>query len=166
MLVYNFPAILRQTLDERGLSQRWLAEKADITEGSISRYINGDREPKLDALCRIGDVLHMSIHDLCYSEQTVDDGIDSLTALVPEEDRVCIYCRYVDTDGTNDEDTICSRCKNFSPENKDKENWYEAEESFVRACYADCENCRYKGETACKMCQRNPLFSDNWNPKV
>lgn len=45
--------IIRMMLDYRGMSQRELAEKIDCTEVSISRYVNGTREPKFETMLRI-----------------------------------------------------------------------------------------------------------------
>lgn len=47
-----------------GLSQRELAERAGITEVTISRYINGARIPKATALLAIAEALGCSIEAL------------------------------------------------------------------------------------------------------
>ena len=45
----NFPfsSLLRSIMDERGISQKWLAEAANTTEATISRYINGVHQPNV-----------------------------------------------------------------------------------------------------------------------
>lgn len=46
---------------ERKLSQKDLAEQSGLTEAGISRYISGQRLPRLDILLKIADVLHCSL---------------------------------------------------------------------------------------------------------
>lgn len=47
-------------LSKKGMSQRELAEKAGITEVSISRYISGARVPKATVILAIAKVLHVT----------------------------------------------------------------------------------------------------------
>jgi transcriptional regulator with XRE-family HTH domain len=52
---------------ERKISQKDLAEQSGLTEAGISRYISGQRLPRLDILLKIADVLHCSLDYLLYS---------------------------------------------------------------------------------------------------
>ena len=57
----DFARILRQTLDERGISQKWLAEAADTKEATISRYITGvNKSPNVSILVSIEKALDVS----------------------------------------------------------------------------------------------------------
>ena len=57
----EFGEILKQTLEERGLSQKWLADAADTKEATISRYINGvNKSARLDILVSIAKALNVS----------------------------------------------------------------------------------------------------------
>ena len=51
-------------LKEAGITQRELAERAGITEVTISRYINGGRIPKAPALLAIARALNSDIESL------------------------------------------------------------------------------------------------------
>lgn len=51
-------------LEVRGISQRELAERIDITEVSISRYVAGQRAPSSLTLCKISKVLGCTMEDL------------------------------------------------------------------------------------------------------
>ncbi|MEJ0058036.1 MAG: helix-turn-helix transcriptional regulator [Bacteroidota bacterium] len=46
-----------EILKEKGLTQAWLVAESEITQRSLSLYINGKREPTLDSLFRIAKAL-------------------------------------------------------------------------------------------------------------
>lgn len=57
----DFARILKQTLDERGITQKWLADAADTKEATISRYINGvNKSPNAEILINIAKALNVS----------------------------------------------------------------------------------------------------------
>lgn len=49
---------LLSQMKKQGISQRQLADRLNTTEASLSRYVNGDREPKADMLANIATALH------------------------------------------------------------------------------------------------------------
>ena len=53
--------VLETTRRARGLTQADLAERAGITQAALSRYENGLREPEIDALQRVADVLGVTV---------------------------------------------------------------------------------------------------------
>ena len=53
-------------LNRAGTTQRMLAAYADITEVSISRYISGDRAPRVTVLYKISKALNCTMEDLMY----------------------------------------------------------------------------------------------------
>ena len=48
---------LREEMNRRGMKQRDLAEKAGVTEVSISRYVHGERMPKGNILAAMARAL-------------------------------------------------------------------------------------------------------------
>lgn len=52
---------LRNLIDEMDIKQNELAEKAGITEATISNYINAKQLPKLGVVEKIADVLGVSV---------------------------------------------------------------------------------------------------------
>ena len=57
----EFSRILKQTLDERGISQKWLADAADTKEATISRYVTGvNKSPNVEILINIAKSLNVS----------------------------------------------------------------------------------------------------------
>lgn len=45
-------------MKKQGITQRQLAERLNTTEASLSRYVNGEREPKADMLANIATALN------------------------------------------------------------------------------------------------------------
>lgn len=57
----DFGSILKQLLDERGISQKWLADAAETKEATISRYVTGvNKSSRLDILVNIAKALNVS----------------------------------------------------------------------------------------------------------
>lgn len=56
-----FSNLLRSIMDERGISQKWLAEAAHTTEATISRYINGIHQPNILLTMSIAKALNVSV---------------------------------------------------------------------------------------------------------
>lgn len=51
---------------ELKISQKQLAETTGLTEAGISRYISGQRLPRLDILLKIADALNCTLDYLLY----------------------------------------------------------------------------------------------------
>ena len=62
------PTNLKKMIDSRGLKQKWLAEKLDVTEDTMSRWGNGETLPNLEAARRLAHLFGCSIDDLFPSE--------------------------------------------------------------------------------------------------
>lgn len=60
--------IIKDLLDMKNISQKDLADMTGITEATISRYINGTREPKGSLLRLIADRLNVSVDYLMGAE--------------------------------------------------------------------------------------------------
>lgn len=61
---------IKALLEERGMSQRELAEMIGVTNVTMSRWINGQRQPTAYALLRISRVFGKSVEELM-------EGVDS-----------------------------------------------------------------------------------------
>ena len=51
---------IREILERKGMSQKELAIKAEITEAAVSHYIKGDRVPRSTVLARIATAMGTS----------------------------------------------------------------------------------------------------------
>lgn len=57
----TFGEILKTHLEDRGISQRWLADAAHTKEATISRYVNGvNQSARMDILASIAKALDVS----------------------------------------------------------------------------------------------------------
>lgn len=64
-------------LKERGMSQKELAEAACLTPASVSRYVNGEREPRSLTVVALADVLGVKPSDIMGTsdEQEMDAAV-------------------------------------------------------------------------------------------
>lgn len=68
----EFTVIIVELMKQEGLSQKELAEKINVTEASMSRYIKGERIPRIDVLVKLANVFNVSIEYL-QGLKEVDD---------------------------------------------------------------------------------------------
>jgi transcriptional regulator with XRE-family HTH domain len=60
-----FSSIVRELITSRGISQKWLADEAETTEATISRYVSGKTQPEITIVVKIAKVLNVSVDYLC-----------------------------------------------------------------------------------------------------
>ena len=58
-------AALRELIKYRGINQKWLADNAETTESTISRYLKGENQPEINIVMRIAKALNVSMDYLC-----------------------------------------------------------------------------------------------------
>ena len=63
---------LRDIMNEVGINQRELAEVANLTEATVSRYLNKRRIPDLKSLVNICYVLECELSDLIPTYALID----------------------------------------------------------------------------------------------
>lgn len=54
----NIGARIYNALNKKGISQKELAERINVSEAVVSRYINGQREPKANIIANIATALN------------------------------------------------------------------------------------------------------------
>lgn len=59
-----------QVLKEKGLKQNWLASQLGMTTVMISLYVQNKRQPKLETLIRISQILKSDINLLIDSSKS------------------------------------------------------------------------------------------------
>lgn len=64
----TFAKQLRLLKDQRGLSQKEIADRLDTTEATISRYVSGDRTPNIETAVELASLLGVSMDTLCGVE--------------------------------------------------------------------------------------------------
>ena len=55
---------IKEVLDEKQLSQTWLAEKLDVDFQTVTRYVNNYRQPTIARLFDIAKVLDVKVSTL------------------------------------------------------------------------------------------------------
>ena len=88
----DFSSKLRDIIEARGVSQSWLADKAETTEATISRYLTGIHKPNLDIVARIAKALNVSI------DYIMDLSLSPEPYREPEPDIVILASAYRRTD--------------------------------------------------------------------
>lgn len=58
---------IKEILKEKGISQTWLAEKTDKSYPTINEYARNKRQPSLEDLFKIAEILSVDVKDLIQS---------------------------------------------------------------------------------------------------
>lgn len=64
----SFGSRLDEAITMRGITQRKFAKMVGTSEVSISRYINGERNPKMPTAIKMADILNVSLDWLAIDE--------------------------------------------------------------------------------------------------
>ena len=67
-----FSDSLLTIMERRRMSQRELAERSGVSDGTISKYINGIQIPKITALANIALALDCSIDELAQFDEMIE----------------------------------------------------------------------------------------------
>jgi transcriptional regulator with XRE-family HTH domain len=59
---------IQEILDERGVKQTWLAEKLNKSYNMVNAYCRNRRQPSLETLYKIAEVLQVDVKDLIISK--------------------------------------------------------------------------------------------------
>ena len=78
----SFNIKLAELLQEKGYTQKELANMAGVTEAAVSHYIKGDRIPRASVLKRIADALGTSVDYLMNGNETDGGEIQYATRLI------------------------------------------------------------------------------------
>jgi putative transcriptional regulator len=55
---------IKEVLQQKGIKQTWLSEKVGKSFNVVNDYCNNRRQPSLEVLYRIADILEVDITDL------------------------------------------------------------------------------------------------------
>mgnify|MGYP002636978403 FL=1 len=55
---------IKEVLKEKGISQTWLADKAGKSYNTINEYARNKRQPSLEDLYKIAEILNISAKEL------------------------------------------------------------------------------------------------------
>ena len=55
---------IKEVLEEKGIKQKWLAEKPSISYNMVNGYVQNRQQPKLEILFEIAEILEVKPQDL------------------------------------------------------------------------------------------------------
>lgn len=63
---------IKEVLEEKGLTQIWLAEKLGKSYNMVNSYAKNRRQPSIEILFKIADLLKIDVKELLISNKTKD----------------------------------------------------------------------------------------------
>lgn len=60
---------IEEVLRERGIKQTWLAEQLGKSFNMVNSYVKNRRQPSLETLYKIADILKVDVKDLIISKK-------------------------------------------------------------------------------------------------
>ena len=64
---------IKEVLDEKGISQTWLAKKLDKSFNSVNSYVCNRTQPNLETLLQISQILNVDLKDLIADQEQVNN---------------------------------------------------------------------------------------------
>ena len=59
---------IKEVLDEKGISQTWLAKKLDKSFNTVNSYVCNRSQPNLETLLQISQILNVDMKDLIVDQ--------------------------------------------------------------------------------------------------
>ena len=78
---------IRSLMEYRGMSQKELADKAQITEAAVSRYVNGTRMPRAITIASIARALDVSVSEIVGEDPCASGELDNAVRLIARNAR-------------------------------------------------------------------------------
>lgn len=60
---------IKEVLDEKGISQTWLAKKLNKSFNSVNSYVCNRSQPNLETLLQISQILNVAMKDLIADQE-------------------------------------------------------------------------------------------------
>ena len=64
---------IKEVLDEKGISQTWLAKKLDKSFNSVNSYVCNRTQPDLETLLQISQILNVDLKDLIADKEQINN---------------------------------------------------------------------------------------------
>ena len=65
---------IKEVLEEKGIKQIWLAEKLGKSYNMVNSYVQNRRQPSIEILYEISDLLQVDIKDLIISNKEINSN--------------------------------------------------------------------------------------------
>lgn len=63
--------IVKSVMEQKGISQKELAEKSGLAKSSVCRYLSGSRKPRIDVLKNFADALSIDVNLLIEDNENL-----------------------------------------------------------------------------------------------
>ena len=73
---------IEETMKLKGISRHQLSKRTNLSEASISRYINGERQPKMISLISIAKALDVKVDDLIGENENGTEEIGKAVMVI------------------------------------------------------------------------------------
>jgi putative transcriptional regulator len=64
---------IKEILDEKGIKQTWLASNLEKSYNVVNGYVNNARQPSVEVLYRIAEILEVSVKDLLIENKAKNE---------------------------------------------------------------------------------------------
>lgn len=64
---------IKEVLEDKGISQTWLAKKLDKSFNSVNSYVCNRSQPNLETLLQISQILKVNLKDLIVDQEQIDN---------------------------------------------------------------------------------------------
>ena len=64
---------IKEVLDEKGISQTWLAKKLYKSFNSVNSYVCNRTQPNLETLLQISQILNVDLKDLIADQEQINN---------------------------------------------------------------------------------------------
>ena len=65
---------IKEVLDEKGISQTWLAKKLDKSFNSVNDYVCNRTQPNLETLLQISQILNVDMKALIADQEQINNN--------------------------------------------------------------------------------------------
>lgn len=62
--------LIKQVLERKGIKQKWLSDHLGKSYNMVNSYVQNRRQPSLDSLYKIADLLQVDIRELLISNKS------------------------------------------------------------------------------------------------
>ena len=63
---------IKEILESKGIKQTWLSNKLNKSYNMINSYVQNRRQPSIDDLYKISEILEVDVKDLLVSNKNID----------------------------------------------------------------------------------------------
>ncbi len=62
---------IKEVLEEKGIKQKWLADKLDKSYNMVNSYVQNRKQPRLEVLYKIAEILQVNAKDLLVDNENI-----------------------------------------------------------------------------------------------